>query len=96
MNKPITNAKERAAFRRTPVWQIFRRYICSSRHMTCEFCGQTYKRMCDLNIHHMFITDYDNLDQRRFMLLCKTCHEYIHKKYKSPALADRHLFGNAD
>lgn len=96
MSTKITNAKERAEFRRTPIWQVFRRYICASRNMTCEFCGVKYRRMCDLNIHHKFETHYDNLDQRRFMLLCKTCHEFIHRKYRAPAFAERALFGNID
>jgi hypothetical protein len=92
----ITNAKERAQFRTTPAWQILRRYLCAARNMTCEFCGVQYKRMSDLNVHHMYTTNYDNLAQDRFMLLCKTCHEFIHHKYKSPLLRDRKLFGRED
>lgn len=95
-NMKITNAKERAKFRTGPAWQLFRRYICASRNMTCQYCGVQYKRMCDLNIHHMYETNYDNLAQDRFLLLCKTCHEFIHHKYKSPLLADRQLFGRKD
>lgn len=87
----ITTAKERAAFRATPIWQVFRRYILASRHMTCEFCGMKYKQASKLNVHHMYDEHYDNLDQRRFMLVCETCHEYIHAKYNSPALRDRQL-----
>ena len=71
----ITNAKERAQFRTSPAWQLLRRYICASRNMTCEYCGVQYKRMADLNVHHMYETNYDNLAQDRFLLLCKTCHE---------------------
>ena len=92
----ITTKKERDQFRRTPAWQLFRRFICASRNMTCEFCGVKYKRMCDLNIHHMYTTNYDNLAQDRFLLLCKTCHEFIHTKYRSPLLVDRLLFGRVD
>lgn len=92
----ITNAKDRQKFRTTPAWQMLRRYICGTRNMTCEFCGVKYKRMSDLNIHHMYETQYDNLAQNRFLLLCKACHEFIHKKYKSPLLAEKQLFGRKD
>lgn len=64
--------------------------------MTCQYCGVKYKRICDLNVHHMYTTNYTNLDQTRFLVLCKTCHEFIHKKWRSPLLADRHLYGLED
>lgn len=64
--------------------------------MTCQYCGVKYKRICDLNVHHMYTTNYTNLDQSRFLVLCKTCHEFIHKKWRSPLLADRHLYGLED
>lgn len=92
----ITNAKQRAEFRRGPAWQLFRRYLCASRNMTCQYCGVKYKRISDLNIHHMYTTQYDNLAQDRFLVLCKTCHEFIHAKYRSPLLADKLLFGRTD
>lgn len=92
----ITNAKERAAFRRGPAWQLFRRFICAQRNMTCQYCGVQYKRLSDLNVHHMYTTHYDNLAVDRFLVLCKTCHEFIHAKYRSPLLADKLLFGRTD
>lgn len=92
----ITNAKERAEFRKGPAWQLLRRFLAASRNMTCEYCGVKYKRLCDLNIHHMYTTNYDNLAQDRFLVLCKTCHEFIHAKYRSPLLQAKHLFGRTD
>lgn len=92
----ITNKKERAEFRKGPAWQLLRRFLAASRNMTCEYCGVKYKRLCDLNIHHMYTTNYDNLAQDRFLVLCKTCHEFIHAKYRSPLLQDKHLFGRTD
>lgn len=89
-------AKERAAFRLTPVWQIFRRYITSNKNYTCEFCGKQYKDIKNLNVHHRFESQYDNLSVDRFMVLCKTCHEFIHSKYNSPAFRDRKLYGLRD
>ena len=92
----ITNAKERATFRRGPAWQLFRRFICAQRNMTCQYCGVQYKRLSDLNVHHMYTTQYDNLAQDRFLVLCKACHEFIHAKYRSPLLASKLLFGRTD
>lgn len=92
----ITTANERAIFRASPIWKVFRKYILASRHMTCEFCGKQYKDASKLNVHHMYDTNYDNLDQKRFMLVCHTCHEFIHAKCNSPLLKDRHLAHRKD
>lgn len=64
--------------------------------MTCELCGKRYKRLTDLNVHHRYTTHYENLDMSRFLVLCRTCHEFVHTKYKSPAFAGRKMFGLVD
>lgn len=92
----IATAKQRAAFRRKPAWQAFRRLICASRGMTCEFCGKQYRRLADLNVHHRYTTHYDNLDESRFLVLCRACHDFVHIKYKSPAFAGFLWFGLVD
>ena len=78
--------KQHEAFRLTPQWQVFRKYILASRHQTCEFCGKHYARTHNLDVHHKFKTNYQNLDETRFMLLCKTCHQFLHKKSGTPLL----------
>lgn len=78
--------KEHDEFRRTPQWQVFRKYILASRNQTCEFCGKKYQRTSCLDVHHKFLTNYQNLDETRFMLLCKTCHQFLHSKSKTPLL----------
>ena len=78
--------KQHEAFRLTPQWQVFRKYILASRHQTCEFCGKYYARTHNLDVHHKFKTNYQNLDETRFMLLCKTCHQFLHKKSGTPLL----------
>lgn len=78
--------KRHEEFRATPRWQVFRKYMLASRNCTCEFCGKKYKRTEFLDVHHKFKTDYENLDESRFMLLCKTCHQFLHKKSGTPLL----------
>ena len=79
-------ADEHEEFRKTPQWQVFRKYMLASRNQTCEFCGKQYKRTSYLDVHHKFSTNYENLDESRFMLLCKTCHQFLHSKSGTPLL----------
>lgn len=76
--------KEHEAFRLTPQWLLFRKYMLASHNQTCDFCGKHYTRVQYLDVHHMFATNYENLDPSRFMLLCKTCHRFLHDKHASP------------
>jgi predicted HNH restriction endonuclease len=75
---------EHEAFRLTPRWMLFRKYMLASHNQTCDFCGKHYSRVQYLDVHHKYITDYENLDPDRFMLLCKTCHQFLHKKSGTP------------
>lgn len=75
---------EHEAFRSTPRWMLFRKYMLASHNQTCDFCGKHYSRVQYLDVHHKFITNYENLEPERFMLLCKTCHQFLHKKSGTP------------
>lgn len=77
---------EHDAFRKTPQWQLFRKYILAQRNNTCEFCGKKYARTMYLDVHHKYVTGYKNLSPERFCLLCKTCHQFLHKKSGTPIL----------
>lgn len=77
-------AKEHAEFRESVQWQIFRKYMLASHNNTCDFCGKQYKRTQNLDIHHKYETNYKWLVPGRFMVLCKTCHVFIHKKRRTP------------
>lgn len=96
MNKEPSNAKERSNFRLGVQWQIFRAFMLAKEHNTCQLCGKQYKEVSHLNIHHRYITHYTNLDPDRFIVVCKTCHEYIHHKYNAPAYKQAHWFGLSD
>lgn len=78
--------KQHEEFRATPQWQVFRKYILASRNQTCEFCGKKYSRTQFLDVHHKFRTNYQCLEESRFMLLCKTCHKFLHSKSGTPLL----------
>ena len=92
----IKTSKERAAFRDTAAWRTFRGYMLASKNHTCEFCGMYYKNTAKLNVHHLYDTQYDNLAVTRFMLVCRECHDYIHKKYNSPSLRSKRLARRID
>jgi hypothetical protein len=80
-------ARQHAAFRQTPQWIVFRKFMLSSHNMTCDFCRQPYKQEARLHIHHKYATNYTRLEADRFMVLCDTCHQFIHKKEKAPRFA---------
>ena len=92
----MTTAKERTEFRKQLVWQLLRRYLLNQKKMTCEFCKKQYKDIASMNIHHRYETQYENLSVDRFLVLCKTCHEFIHLKYNAPAFKDMNLYGLRD
>ena len=78
--------KEHEQFRLTPQWTIFRKWMLASRNQTCDFCGKRYTRTQYLDVHHKYATNYQDLTPDRFMLLCKTCHEFLHRKEGTPLL----------
>lgn len=85
---------EHAKFRETPEWQIFRKYMLALHNNTCDFCKKKYKQTARLDVHHMFDTNYTRLEESRFMVLCKECHTFIHKKCDTPAF--KHLVHRVD
>lgn len=88
--KPSATAL-RQRFRAGVKWQLFRKYMLARANYTCEFCGKRYARESTLNVHHRFDTDYENLEPSRFMVVCWTCHKFIHAKGTAPAFRDRRL-----
>lgn len=94
--KETYGSKERTEFRKQPIWQLLRKFLLNKYDCTCQFCGKQYKDISHLNIHHKYETQYENLAQDRFIVLCRTCHEFIHAKYNAPAFKDRHYYGLRD
>lgn len=78
--------RQHTEFRLTPQWQVFRKYVLATRNQTCEFCGKRYTNTSYLDVHHKYRTNYQELKDERFMLLCKTCHKFLHAKSGTPKL----------
>ena len=84
-------------FRSLKRWKDFREQMMKSTNYTCELCGTRFygKRKKMLNIHHLDETDYDNLDPKKFKVLCSTCHRDIVEKmiirFSNTDFRDLHL-----
>lgn len=44
----------------------------------CELCG-IKKNARSLDVHHVDPTDYENLDETKFKVLCTDCHAYVER-----------------
>lgn len=86
MPKFFTSA-EKTEFRKSPQWRFFRLWFIAYKGNRCDYCGMVYNDDKKLNVHHIYYNmDYNILKQSRYKLLCRTCHDFIHLKYNSPAL----------
>lgn len=66
--------KEYSKYLHTKEW-IARRDKIREKRKVCEICGRDDR----LQVHHL---NYDNLGNEKdedLMLLCETCHQYMHK-----------------
>ena len=77
-------------FRTSKRWLDFRLNFIARHANTCEFCGKKYTKTACLNVHHKYYCttqeEYENLEESRFMLLCRECHTFIHKKANAPKI----------
>lgn len=74
----------KAEFRRCSEWINFKRDILywntnSNNKVKCEDCGKEFNPQ-EIEIHHICQAEYDNLDRKKFKLLCRECHEVYTKK----------------
>ena len=75
----IWTRNERAAFRHTYKWIEFRNQMVKSHNCVCEECEKKFTDE-QMEVHHLIEdVDYENLDPKRFLVLCKACHDRIHK-----------------
>ena len=78
----VSSSKERSNFRQTKVWKDFR------TKMKKIFNGKDYITQKPLqrnfNLHHLDQRkeNYENLDESRFVPLCKSMHDAIHTVYR--------------
>jgi hypothetical protein len=71
-------AEEQTAFRGRKVWKDFRASLIKERGCRCELCWRP-KQPRALQVHHLTPDEYDNLEPRRFSVLCSDDHELIEK-----------------
>jgi hypothetical protein len=68
------NIKEaRDKFRQTDKWISFSKHL-RNIHKECECCTLKSK---NLNVHHLFPKEYDNLQEDKFVVVCHSCHKTI-------------------
>ena len=75
MERLLLNHTEKNHFRQSSVWKDFRIKLLNDRGYRCQCCGVTKKK--GLQIHHLFPSEYDNLDPDRFAVLCPSCHNTV-------------------
>ena len=69
----------KAEFRNSDKWKNFTYAIKaeatnSNGNICCEDCGREFYPY-KIEIHHLYPNEYDNLDRKKFKLLCHECHE---------------------
>lgn len=68
---------ERDDFRRSDTWKNFTKMLKLKRRCICDECKNKFA-FDDVEVHHLYSEDYDNLDESRFKVLCLSCHDKIH------------------
>lgn len=78
----------------TQEWEDFRQYIFSVRGTTCEWCRNPNAR--PLQVHHKYYLKYRGkrylpwqYSSNDVMVVCKQCHQAIHRKYTIKTYARR-------
>lgn len=74
----------KAEFRNSDKWKNFTYNIKaestnSNGNIRCEDCGREFYPS-KIEIHHLYPNEYDNLDRKKFKLLCHECHEVYTRK----------------
>jgi len=92
-------AEQKTRFRTLKIWKEFRQHLIEVRGPSCECCGTTYsgKRKKQLQIHHLYPSQYELLEEFRFKILCSRCHDAVETiniklKSKNQTLIRRDLF----
>jgi len=72
---------ERQAFYQSEEWKTACSYTWKRDNATCQKCGKSYKEI-KLHVHHIisFSVEEKRADTNNLILLCKTCHNWVHSK----------------
>lgn len=82
-------------FRGRKVWKDFVESFTAERGNKCEICHKPLTKVIG-NVHHrcraLTMGEYMDLKPSRFMLLCTSCHDWVHLVHNSPRFKDRKWF----
>lgn len=82
-------------FRGRKVWKDFCEKFIEEKGCKCEICYKSLTKVIG-NVHHrcraMTMAEYMNLEPSRFMLLCTSCHDWVHLVHNSPRFKDKKWF----
>lgn len=62
---------------KSPEWRLLKSEIIKERGAFCQLC----MKKDSLELHHMSYKRLGNEDKRDLLLVCRSCHSYIHKKH---------------
>lgn len=86
-------------FRGRKVWKDFCEKFIQDKGNKCEICHKPLTKVIG-NVHHrcraLTMSQYMNLEPGRFMLLCTSCHAWVHEVHNSPRFKDRKWFARED
>lgn len=66
-----------ALYLKSASWGFFRRHVLNIRGEKCQLCGREDK----IEVHHMTYNRIGNEDIRDVLVVCHSCHEYVHSKH---------------
>lgn len=85
-------AQLKQLFRGRKVWKDFANQFTEDKGCKCEICYKPLTKVIG-NVHHRcrakVMSEYMNLEPSRFMLLCTSCHDWVHLVHNSPRFKDR-------
>jgi hypothetical protein len=62
---------------KSPEWRSLKNQVIKERGSACQLCGITKQ----LHLHHMTYKRLGREDKRDLLLVCKSCHAFIHGKH---------------
>lgn len=62
---------------KSPEWRLLKSEIVKERGSACQLC----LKKVGLELHHMSYKRLGKEDKRDVLLVCRSCHSYIHKKH---------------
>lgn len=62
---------------KSPEWRALKNQVVKERGPNCQLCGDKEQ----IHLHHMSYKRLGKEDKRDLLLVCKSCHAYIHSEH---------------